>query len=329
MGVRRRCTPPRAAVRSRSSRRCSKAGRWNGSRTAKGAPRCDVARRARARERAAIVALLDRTRIADPSFRAAVAAIHAGDTAGLTRLVDAEPRLLRERILEPELYRRLARHDYFLDPKLFWFVANNPTRVERMPPNMAEVAQVMIDRGVDNADLDYALGLTMTSAPAREQGLQRPLMRVLLAAGAKPDRDTIAASAAYHELDAIRALLDSGLPPDALTAAALGAVEQLRELLVSASAEDRQTAFGLAVINGHVEAARLALDAGADVDAYLPVHAHSTALHQAVSGDDAAMIALLLSRGARTDRRDTLWDNTPLGWAIFLDKPNALAALEQ
>ena len=45
---------------------------------------------------------------------------------------------------------------YFGDPKLFWFIANNPTLMKRMPDNIVEVAETMIARGVDKADLDYA-----------------------------------------------------------------------------------------------------------------------------------------------------------------------------
>ena len=294
----------------------------------KGRTPLDIARAGRARERSAIVALLDRNAIADPSFRAAVAAIHAGDVAALATLLDAEPRLLRERIAGPDVYRRAPRRGYFTDPKLFWYIANNPALVERMPPNMADVAQAMIDRGVEQADLDYALELTMSSSIAREQGHQLPLVRVLLAAGARASRDAIVTAAGHRELDALRALLAGGQPMSAPLAAALGAEDELRELLRSASSEDVQTAFGLAVINEHAQAVRLALDAGADVDAYLPVHAHSTALHQAALGDDAALIELLLARGARTDQRDTLWDGTPLGWAIHQGRSAARAALE-
>ena len=289
----------------------------------------DVARRGRARERAAIVAVLDESAIADPSFRAAVAAIHAGDVAALARLLDAQPRLLRERIMGPDVYRRVRRRAYFTDPKLFWFVANNPARVERMPPNMADVAQVMIDRGVEQADLDYALGLAMSSSSAREHRQQVPLMRVLLAAGAVPDGAAIAAAAAHGELDALRALVDGGRPMSAPLAAALGDDDQLRELVRTASRDDVQTAFGFAVINGRLNAVRLALDAGADVNAFLPVHVHSTALHQAAVNDDPALVELLLARGARADLRDTLWDGTPLGWAIHEHKPAARAALER
>jgi hypothetical protein len=295
----------------------------------KGRTPLDIARRGRARERAAIVTLLDRSAIADTSFRKAVDAIHAGDTRALVKLIDAEPRLLRERIMGPDVYRRTSRRWYFTDPMLFWFVANNPTFAERMPPNTADVAQVMIERGVERGDLDVALALTMTSSSAREHGQQVPLMRVLLAAGASASRDAIVMTAAHREAGALRALLDGGQPMSVLLAAALGAGDEVRELLPSASREDVQTAFGLAVINRHARAARLALDAGADVDAFLPVHAHSTALHQAALDDDVALVELLLERGARTGVRDTLWDATPLDWAIHQGRARARVVLER
>ncbi|HEY0382244.1 MAG TPA: ankyrin repeat domain-containing protein [Candidatus Elarobacter sp.] len=287
----------------------------------------DVARRGRPHDRAAIVALLDRSVIADASFRAAVDAIHTGDVAGLAKLLDAEPRLLRERIAEPDAYHKAQRHQYFLDPKLFWFVANNPTLVETMPSNIVDVARVMIERGVAQADLDYALELTMSGSAARQQGLQLPLMRALLAAGAQPSRHGIAVTAAYHELEPLRGLVAGGHPMSAPIAAALGADDQLRALLPSAEREDVQAAFALAAVNGHLEAVRLALDAGADVNAYLPVHAHSTALHQAAIDNNVPLIELLLAHGARKDQRDTLWDGTPLGWATYCNREEAKAAL--
>jgi len=289
----------------------------------------DVARAASPREPEAVIALLDRSAIADRSFREAVGAIHNGDADGLARLIDAEPRLLRERILGPEAYRRAERHQYFLDPKLFWFVANNPNLVERMPANIVEVARVMIERGVDAADLDYTLGLTATSGPAREQGHQLPLLRVLLAAGAKPTRETLLTTAGHRELGALRALVEAGVPLSAPVAAALGENEALSAAVADASAQDVQAAFGLAVINGNVEAARIALDAGADVNAALVVHAHSTALHQAAQDDNAQLITLLLARGARTGVRDTIWNATPLDWANYNGRAVARSLLER
>ncbi len=60
----------------------------------KGRSALDIARRSHARDREAMVELLDRPVIRDPAFRGAVEAIHAGDVAALERLLDAEPRLL-------------------------------------------------------------------------------------------------------------------------------------------------------------------------------------------------------------------------------------------
>jgi Ankyrin repeats (3 copies) len=153
-------------------------------------------------------------------------------------------------------------------------------------------------------------------------------MLVLLAAGATPTRAAVVAAAGHCELDALRALIDAGQPMTAPMAAALGAAESLHTLLSEADRGDIQTAFGLAVINGHVEAARLALDAGADVNAFLPVHSHSTALHQAAADDRVALIEMLLARGARTDVADTLWQGTPLGWAVYAGRNAARAILE-
>jgi ankyrin repeat protein len=291
-----------------------------------GAP-LDAARRGSAPDREAITELLDRPVIRDPSFRAAVSAIHRGDAADLARLLDAEPRLLRERILEPACYRQAQRHQYFRDPKLFWFVANNPTLVERMPENLVDVARAMIDRGVDRADLDYALELVMTSSPAREQGLQLPLVELLLEAGANATEAAIDATLAHRELAPIEALLAAGRPISAAIAAALGRTEALPALLDTAPPAEIQRAFGLAVINGRNEAARIALDAGADPSAFLPVHAHSTALHQAAIDDNVQLVELLLARGARTDVADKLWNGTPLGWARHQGKVRSEALL--
>jgi peptide-methionine (S)-S-oxide reductase len=227
------------------------------------------------------------------------------------------------------MYRRAQRHQYFLDPKLFWFVANNPTLVEQMPANITDVARAMIARGVEQADLDYTLALVMTSSAAREQHHQRPLMRALLDAGAVPTAESIVSTAGHCEHEALRALVAFGFPMTATIAAALGEDATLRELLAGADARTVQEAFGVAVINGHTDTARIALDAGADVNAFLPVHSHGTALHTAALGENVALIDLLLERGARLDTCDKLWDATPLGWAIHQNRPRARARLER
>jgi Ankyrin repeats (many copies) len=300
---------------------------WQGDR--KGRPPLAAAKKGDAADKAAIVELLDRPVIRDRGFRAAVAAIRRGDVAGLAHLLDAEPRLLRERIVEPECYREAGRPQYFRDPKLFWFIANNPTLMKRMPANIVEVSEVMIARGVDKGDLDYALELVMTSSPAREQGLQISLVELLLRAGATATTRAIDMTLGHCELAPILALLRMGHRMTAPIAAALGRTDQLAGLLDTAPADEIQNALGMAVINGQTNAAHLALEAGADPNRFLPVHAHSLPLHQAALDENLELMELLVARGARTDIADKLWNGTPLDWAIHQGKDRARAWLEQ
>ena len=58
--------------------------------------------------------------------------------------------------------------------------------------------------------------------------------------------------------------------------------------------------------------------AGENPDRYNPEsnHPHCTPVHQAVLGGHEQVVRLLVERGARLDIRDTIWNGTPLGWAI-------------
>jgi ankyrin repeat protein len=287
----------------------------------------DAARNGSAPDRDAIVILLNRPVIIDPAFRAAVAAIQAGDVAELTRHLDAAPQLLRMRAIEPDCYQQAARPQYFRDPKLFWFIANNPRLVQKMPSNMVQIANAMLERGIEAKDIQYALELVMTGASAREDGQQLSLMRLLLAAGAKPSDHSIAMALAHREIDPIRALLAAGAPMTAAIAAALGDCETLKRLLPTAPLDEIQMALAQAVLNGQTDTARVALDAGADPNRFMPVHAHSTPLHQAALLDDIALIDLLLTRGAQPDIRDQMWNATPLEWATHEGKAVSRARL--
>jgi ankyrin repeat protein len=276
----------------------------------------DAARAGTAPDRDAIVELLDRPVLRDPAFRAAVAAIQAGDVAGVGRLLDAHPRLLHERAVEPACYRESGREQYFLDPNLLWFVALNPIPDVPVPATIVDVTRVLLARGPAKDDLDATLGLLISGAAAREAGRQLELMDALLAAGARATPDAIDVALAHQEREAVAALLRAGYPSTAPIAAGLGRTDELPALLAGATRQEANRALGLAVINDQPCAARLALDAGADVGAFLPVHVHSTALHQAALTNDVALIDLLLAHGAATDVRDRVWNGTPLDWAI-------------
>jgi ankyrin repeat protein len=261
-------------------------------------------------------------RIEDPDFRAAVAAIHAGDGDALARLLDARPELLHMRAIEPDIGTR----GYFSDPKLFWFVANNPTLIPRPPANIVEIARLMIDRGVGQADLDYTLELVMTDA-AMPRDLQIDLVSTLVEAGAQAGEQALLTTLGHRQTRPVEWLLERGLEPSAAVAAGLGRLDALPALLARASPEQRSDALAMAVINGQREAARLCLEAGADPDRFMPCHRHSTPLHQAALDGDVETMKLLVAHGARRDIEDRLWHGTPLGWALHGKQEEAAAWL--
>ena len=270
-----------------------------------------------------IVELLDRPVMRDPAFNAAAHAIQAGDISTLKTLLARHPDLIHAHAIEPDCYPK----DYFRDPALVWFIANNPNFVSAMPANMVEVARTLIDAGAELKDLQYTLGLVMTSSPARKHGLQRPLIQLLLQHGARVADPWFTGELGHRERDAVCAVLESGVALTAPAAAGLGRVNELAQLLKKASADEKHAALCLAVINQELEAARVCLEAGAEVNRSSVCHRHSMPIHQAAVNDDVPMLKLLIEHGARLDVQDTLWNGTPLGWAIHTHQRRAEAYL--
>ena len=192
---------------------------------------------------------------------------------------------------------------------------------------MVDIARAIIDAGAEEADLQYTLGLVMTSGPARKDGLQRPLIRLLLERGARINDPWFIGELGHREPDAVLAVLEVGVPLTAPAAAGLGKVDELARLLPRASDDEKHAALCLAVINEKLDAAKMCLEAGADVNRFSVCHKNSMPIHQATVNDDVPMMKLLLDHGARLDMHDTLWNGTPLGWAIHTKKPKAEAFL--
>ena len=46
-------------------------------------------------------------------------------------------------------------------------------------------------------------------------------------------------------------------------------------------------------------------------------HSHATPLHQAALANHASVVRLLVERSARLDIRDTIYQGTPLDWAVY------------
>jgi len=264
----------------------------------------------------------DGPKIEDTEFRAAVAAIQSGDADALARLLDARPELLTMRAIEPEIGPR----GYFSDPRLFWFVANNPTLVPRLPANIVEIVRLMIARGVAQEDLDYALELVMTNGQV-PRPVQLDLVRTLIEAGAVAGRNAVIATLGHGRTAPIAWLLDHGHDLTALEAAGLGRTADLARLLKTTPEGEKSDALAIAVINRQVEAARLCLEAGADPNIFMPCHTHSTPLHQASINNDVETMKLLIAHGAGRDVQDKLWHGTPLSWAIHEGRKEAEAYL--
>jgi len=248
-------------------------------------------------------------RIEDPIFRRAVDLLDAGDVAGLRAHLKQHPELSRQRVL-------FEGGNYFRNPTLLDFVAENPTRRGKLPANIVDIARVILDAGVEQVAIDETLALVASSKVARESGAQVELIDLLCDYGADPG-SAMRTAAIYGEFDGLQALLRRGARLDLSVATALGCVEDARHLLSTAHAEDRHWAMALASQFGHLEIVRLLLDAGEDPNRYNPVggHCHSTPLHQATAADHRDVVRLLVERGAKLDWRDTMWNATPADWA--------------
>ncbi|MDB5326293.1 MAG: hypothetical protein JWM57_1862 [Phycisphaerales bacterium] len=285
----------------------------------------DYAKAGVAEDREAITETLTRPVIREADFKAAVAAIHAGDLSALRQLLADHPNLVHDRAMEPDCYPP----GYFSNPKLLWFVANNPNLIKTMPANITAIAEAIIDAGAEPADLTYTLELVMTSDPAKQQGHQGPLMDLLLSRGTAVSQHSILCTLGHGEREAIKRLVKGGEPITAPIAAGLGLMKELPALLTSVDPELLHDAFTMAVINNQVAAAALCLDVGASVSRPLRVHSHSTALHHAAVNNQIDMIRLLLAHGADTTIRDTLWNATPRQWALHGNHPEAAALIPE
>lgn len=252
-------------------------------------------------------------RIADPTFRAAVGAVDRGDIGLLQGLLADHPELREQQVV-------FEGTNYFREPSLLEFVAENPSRHGKLPPNIVAVAKTILDDGpaIPQRFRDSTLELVSSSAVARECGVQRSLIDLLIQRGADPNCAMLA-PLLYGEFNAVRHLVDSGARLTLPAAAAMGLLDAAGQLFAAAGYDERQIALALAAQHGHAEVVALLLDHGADPNRYTPVggHSHATPLHQAAFAGHEAIVRLLLARGARTDIKDIHYDGTPLEWANY------------
>jgi peptide-methionine (S)-S-oxide reductase len=214
-----------------------------------------------------------------------------------------------------------ALDGFFARPYLLWFIAEDPIRNRRLPPNIAELASTIIEAakraGVENLQeqLDYALTLTSWSPVAPDFGVQIPLIDVLLDAGASPEGGPDSALV-NGNLEAVEHLLERGATLTLPVALCLGRFGDVSRLAAVADERQKQMAFVVAALNGKADALQCMIDLGSDVNRpSQDLYAHGTPLHHAVCSGSLDAVKVLVEAGANLDTKDRAWDATPLDWA--------------
>ncbi len=258
------------------------------------------------------------------SFQLAVSAIDAGNIAELEDLITSDPGLVRDRLRNNE-------NGYFKDPYLLWFVADNPIRVDKLPANIIEITNLLIQAvkrespDTCQQQIDYTLALVASGYIPRECGVQIPMIDLLIDAGASPDVAMIALT--NGNLNAAQHLIDHGSKLNLALAVCLEHMDDIGHLAAHASDTEKLTALAAAAYYGKANMIKRLLEMGTDPDGYPAVtsgfHSHATPLHQAVSSGSLDSVKLLVEAGARRDMPDKIYDGTPMGWAIYLQSEHS------
>lgn len=243
-------------------------------------------------------------------------AIQAGDLETFRSLITADPSLATTRSTRshPTLLQCLV-----LDGK--------------DKPNAVEMAKVLIDAGAE-------LNEPLVAAGSIDN---RPVAELLLDRGAAIDGTggwTPLEEALYwNSRNAIELFLERGAKIQNIrTAAALGRTDLIEGYFnpdgslkpeaggidwpfgVKTWSQDRQgivnNAFVYACMHGHIDAAKLLLEKGAEINA-IPggFDFAGTGLHYAALNGHRPMVQFLLDHGADRTLRDTKVNSTPAGWA--------------
>ena len=148
------------------------------------------------------VGLPHHQRIEDPIFRRAVDLIDSGDVEALRDHLKKHPALVHQRV-------EFEGGNYFHNPSLLEFVAENPIRRGKLPENIVDITRVILDAGAEPSALDEALMLVATGCVPRECGSQIPLIDLLCDRGADPNRAAEVAAVLF-EMQAVKALVQRG-----------------------------------------------------------------------------------------------------------------------
>lgn len=260
-------------------------------------------------------------RIRDAVFRHAVGLIDAGDVSGLSLFLKKNPGLIRQRVL-------FEGGNYFRNPSLLEFIAENPVRHGTLPPNIVDIATTLMEAGPGIDAINETIDLVASGRVPRECKVQIPLIDVLCRYDAKPG-SALRAAVLHGEFEAAHQLIRLGGKPDLPIFSALGDIDGFLRHHPASDASQRHLALALAAQHGHTEIVRILLDTGEDPNRYNPPgsHSHSTPLHQAALAGHLAVVKLLVERGAKLDTKDVIWQGTPADWARHEGKSEVEAYL--
>ena len=270
----------------------------------------------------------------DSRFHPAIAAIKSGDLEGLRLLLGQDPALTTA--------RSSTSH-----PTLLQCLALDAVNV----PNQIEMATLLINAGAEiNGPMVAAVSINnvrvatlLLDCGAAINGVGRwsPLEEALYWGNQEAIDLLVERGASVHNLrlasglgriDLIEGFFrsDDSLKPEAGRIDwPFGELEksnlnrQIKEELqtkVAQWSDDRQNiinnAFVYACMNNHIEAAKVLLQKGAEIDAIPPGFDYSgTALHNAAVRGHRAMVEFLVEQGANVNVKDTKVHSTPAGWA--------------
>lgn len=258
-------------------------------------------------------------------FQRAVAAIDSGNTTELLALISQDPWLVTDRLSG-------AGEGYFKDPYLLWFVADNPIRAEKVPPNMVEITRLLVDAVKQAAtetcqhQVDYTLALVASGRVVRECGVQIGMIDLLLDAGASPGGAMAALT--NGNVEAARHLVGRGDKLTLAIAVCLERPDDINRLLEIAITDEKLTALAAAAFYGKADRVKYLLEMNTDPNGFPAAgsgfHSHATPLHQAVSSGSLNCVKLLVEAGSRLDVTDKIYDGTPLDWAAYMQADDAI-----
>ena len=274
-------------------------------------------------------------------FESDVEAVIKGEVAALQVWLGEYPDLVRARStrvthFDPPAHRATLLH----------YVAANGVEGYRQktPKSAVAIAKTLLQAGAEVDALADMYGghyttmsMLVSSCHPAEAGVQVALVETLLDFGAAIEArgsakwgSPLLTALAFGYRSTAEALVRRGARVDSIAAAAgLGRLADAERLLSASDPGSRHRALALAAQHGQVDIVRLLLEAGEDPSRYNPDgnHSHTTPLHQAALAGHDAVVRLLVERGARLDIQDTIYQSTPLGWAMYAGQHDIAAYL--